>query len=300
MYERAIVVDDFYGDALALRREFDRKLGETLLSDPPSTDRFIWDYWHVPNQFSYTRASSQTFFGEELMNGFRARLRDWIDRNLGLSGIVGSPWLSYYVDGGEQRTHADGRNGGWAYVYSLTNWGVRDFTGGDTCLLRSDVAAAGECPDSWARAPQSFETIEPHFNRLIVFNSQIPHGVTPVVGTRDPLRGRVVIHGWLTSGLFTVAGALARSSTIPVLQEAFGKMEDLLGDLDASGVVAARVEVRMDGSVSRVQLLSNTIAFTGGGAVAALLTEMKAVLHALRFPPSAGTSILTIPLDISS
>lgn len=40
--------------------------------------------------------------------------------------------------------------------------------------------------------------IEPKFNQLTVFDPRFPHGVRPVSGTRDPLKARLVLHGWFT------------------------------------------------------------------------------------------------------
>ena len=40
--------------------------------------------------------------------------------------------------------------------------------------------------------------VQPHFNRLTVFDGRYPHGVRPVEGTRDPLKARLVLHGWFT------------------------------------------------------------------------------------------------------
>ena len=40
--------------------------------------------------------------------------------------------------------------------------------------------------------------MQPHFNRLTVFDGRYPHGVRPVEGTRDPLKARLVLHGWFT------------------------------------------------------------------------------------------------------
>jgi Rps23 Pro-64 3,4-dihydroxylase Tpa1-like proline 4-hydroxylase len=40
--------------------------------------------------------------------------------------------------------------------------------------------------------------VAPKFNRLTVFDGRYPHGVRAVEGTRDPLRARVVLHGWFT------------------------------------------------------------------------------------------------------
>jgi len=40
--------------------------------------------------------------------------------------------------------------------------------------------------------------VQPQFNRLTVFDGRYPHGVRPVEGTRDPLKARLVLHGWFT------------------------------------------------------------------------------------------------------
>lgn len=40
------------------------------------------------------------------------------------------------------------------------------------------------------------DTVEPHFNRLTVFDPRFPHGVRPVGGTKDPLKGRLVRTTW--------------------------------------------------------------------------------------------------------
>ena len=41
-------------------------------------------------------------------------------------------------------------------------------------------------------------SVQPRFNRLTVFDGRYPHGVRPVEGTRDPLKARLVLHGWFT------------------------------------------------------------------------------------------------------
>lgn len=39
------------------------------------------------------------------------------------------------------------------------------------------------------------QLVEPHFGQLTLFDPRTPHGVRPVHGTRDPLKGRLVLHG---------------------------------------------------------------------------------------------------------
>lgn len=40
--------------------------------------------------------------------------------------------------------------------------------------------------------------VPPLFNRLTVFDPRYPHGVRAVEGTRDPMKARLVLHGWFT------------------------------------------------------------------------------------------------------
>ena len=48
------------------------------------------------------------------------------------------------------------------------------------------------------RCSAQVHLVEPRFNRLTVFDGRYPHGVRPVEGTRDPLKARLVLHGWFT------------------------------------------------------------------------------------------------------
>ena len=48
------------------------------------------------------------------------------------------------------------------------------------------------------RSTAQVHLVEPRFNRLTVFDGRYPHGVRPVEGTRDPLKARLVLHGWFT------------------------------------------------------------------------------------------------------
>ncbi len=51
------------------------------------------------------------------------------------------PWLSFYIDGCEQRMHTDSWHGPFAYVLSLTEWDKREFTGGETFILAPQVSS---------------------------------------------------------------------------------------------------------------------------------------------------------------
>ena len=55
--------DDFFPDAGQMRRVYDERLG-TRRAAPRK--RFVWDYWHVPDQYTYIPT-----FADEFFRGFR-------------------------------------------------------------------------------------------------------------------------------------------------------------------------------------------------------------------------------------
>lgn len=68
-------------------------------------ERFVWDYWHVPDQYTLLRTPADQFFPEEQYQQLEDALLDYGEEQLGCRGI--SPiWLSYYVDGCRQVQHS--------------------------------------------------------------------------------------------------------------------------------------------------------------------------------------------------
>ena len=132
---RLTVVDRFAAEARALRAHFDVRF-----SNPRSAtaDRFVWDLWHVPGQYTALRTPAWEFFPKKAYDAFHQRLVWWGRRTLGCHD-VSPPWLSCYVNGCEQRLHGDLPHGPVAFVFSLTKWDTRTFRGGETLLVRDEV-----------------------------------------------------------------------------------------------------------------------------------------------------------------
>jgi len=84
------LVERFAPEAAALRAIFDDRF-----ADPRSTrgDRFVWDYWHVPNQYTHLRTPAWTYFPRALYTAFHRRLVAWGRATLGCHDIS-PPWLS--------------------------------------------------------------------------------------------------------------------------------------------------------------------------------------------------------------
>lgn len=294
---RAVVIDRFAPEARALRAHFDARF-----DDPRATrdDRFVWDLWHVPGQYTALRTPAYLYFPRRTYEAFHQRLVWWGRRVLGCHD-VSPPWLSCYVNGCEQRLHGDLPHGQWAFVYSLTPWLERTFRGGETLLLRDEVL------DFWSafqsvraqEEPELVEAIEPRFNRLTVFDPRLPHGVRRVDGSMDPRAGRLVIHGWFVQPRPFVEGPLPTSA----LAEGIGQVTQALSPtlaagLSIAGLLSVGFQVTPAGRVRSVRVLSDTtrVLTSEEPHRKALIRLITRTVGRLRFPARKAGSRVTLPL----
>jgi hypothetical protein len=294
-----IVVDRFAPEADALRATFDDRF-----ADPRSTrgDRFVWDYWHVPGQYTALRTPAWTYFPRRIYDAFHRRLVAWGREALGCHD-VSPPWLSLYVDGCRQELHGDLPHGPWAFVFSLTRWRGRAFRGGETLLVRDEVL------DFWhdfasVRAVEERELIRevaPQFGRLAVFDPRVPHGVREVTGTRDPREGRLVIHGWFVQPRPFVRGPLAVRALGARIGELTEQLGGWLGELPVAGLASFALDVDRTGRARGVRLLSDTtrVPRHDERARRRLIARIARALGAWRFGPQRGASRVTLPLTFA-
>lgn len=294
MSRSVLTVDRFAPEAPALRAVFDDRF-----ADPRSTrgDRFVWDFWHVPGQYSHLRTPAWTYFPRALYAAFHNRLVAWGRETLGCHDIS-PPWLSCYIDGCGQQLHGDLPHGPFAFVLSLTRG--RAFTGGQTLLLRDEVL------DFWddfrsVRAVEEGElvrAVEPRFNRLVVFDPRIPHGVREVRGTRDPREGRLVIHGWFVQPRPFVRGPLRAAALAARTDELLGELPALLGDLPLAGLLALAFDVTRTGGVTKARVLSDTtrVPRVFERERTRVIARIVAALRTWRFGAQRGVSRVTLPL----
>lgn len=296
MKQYCLVQDDFSAAGRALRAEFDAKF-----ADPKAarSDRFVWDYWHVPEQYTHLRTPAEHFFSRRAYGRFLRELGDWARTRLGCNAIT-PPWLSYYVEGCEQKLHSDVPHGPWAFVYSLTPR-RRRFAGGETLLLRPETLDYWKnFADARDRELASFvERIEPRFDRLVVFDPRIPHGVTRVTGTQDPREARLVLHGWFTDPRPCLDGMLTARQAAPALDEAVGVFMESIASLGVwHGILSLRLEVAPGGSVTRLFLLADTLVPVAGDSAdgARVRSLCLRAFRGLRFPRAKGKTAITLPL----
>jgi len=288
------IVDRFAPEAAPLRAVFDDRF-----ADPRSTrgDRFVWDYWHVPGQYTALRTPAWTYFPGAIYERFHRRLVAWGRETLGCHDIS-PPWLSLYVDGCRQHLHGDLPHGPWAFVLSLTRGAA--FTGGETLLVRDEVL------DFWQdfRSTRAVEeralvrSVAPRFNRLIVFDPRIPHGVREVTGTRDPRHGRLVIHGWFVQPRPFIRGPLAPRALTAAVDGLTADLGGWLGGLPIAGLLSLGFSVGANGRVRSVRALSDTTRVPRAyeRARKQVVARITDAIGAWAFARQRGTSRIVLPL----
>jgi hypothetical protein len=291
-----IIVDRFAREAHALRAVFDARFASPREA---RGDRFVWDYWHVPGQYTALRTPAWTYFARRLYAQFHNRLVAWGRAHLGCHDIS-PPWLSLYVEGCRQELHGDLPHGPWAFVVSLTRWRQRTFRGGETLLVRDEVL------DFWhdfasIRAVEHHElvrAIAPQFARLLVFDPRIPHGVRTVTGTHDPREGRLVIHGWFVQPRPFVRGALPARALALRISELTDRLGAWLAGLPIAGLLSFAFDVDRRGRVSQLRLLSDTTRTPRADERARRLVvrRIREAIAGWRFGTQRATSRVTLPL----
>lgn len=299
-YQSIHKIPHFFDEALNLRREFESKF-----KDPKRTtaDRFVWDYWYVEDQYTLLRTEAENIFSKKIFQNFTQSLIEFGQKYLGCDGIT-PPWISYYVDGCKQELHADVPHGPWAYVYSLTPWNKREFTGGETVLLKPSTL------DYWnhyeemngIEMKELTTRIPAHFNQLLVFDPRIPHGVTPVRGVQDPLKARVVIHGWFTNPCPIIKGGLGEKKTAQILNNIIYEMEPLFDKYSAmTGTLTLRIEISPKGEIDRLYFLTNTlISLDKSLSPVKFLNEIERFLKQKSFPKASRRTEITLPFLFQS
>ena len=86
-------VADFLPNAESLRATYDENFRNPR---EVKEERFCWDYWHVPDQYTQLRTPAQDYFKQEDYEELEASLLEYGKEKLGCLGIT-PIWLSYYV-----------------------------------------------------------------------------------------------------------------------------------------------------------------------------------------------------------
>jgi hypothetical protein len=293
----AVIIDDFLPAKLAtdMRQHIDAHFAN------PDAHRAethqVWNYWFVPQLYTYLRANPEKIIGMGHIESFMRRMKSWSIGNLGMSKVT-RPYLSLYVPGCRQGWHNDATNGRFAFVYSLTR-DDRRTTGGETLIMHQGDPLRRNLTRP-AAGSGLHQAIEPRFNRLVVFDDRMPHAVERVDGSMDPVEGRFVLHGHLSEAGTAAMGALpveAVAAPIATVLREFGTEAKARAAL-YHGPVTFRLKIDQSGIVRSCEVLMDRVLHSDHTDVEwdplrALLMER---LRAVRFPSAEGETTVIQPV----
>ena len=290
-------VANFYPKGKELRNHFEKTLGNPMEA---KSERFCWDYWSVQGQYRLLRTPAEQFFEKAGFRNFLEHLLAWGRENLGCQ-MISQPWLSAYIDGSFQNLHSDVPHGPYSFVYSLTPWEKRTFTGGETLVTKPRLLRYfSELDPNTSHEEKDFITkVAPKFNQLTVFDPRYPHGVARVDGVQDLLASRLVIHGWFTEPRPMLEGALTPKKAQKALDEVAHHLLRTFETLPYSGLFSVRFELAANGSIQGANVLASHL-IDGLGEVIPkrVISQILATLAEFRFPSANGKTKITLPLLI--
>lgn len=291
-----IIKDNFFGGASVLRRQFEKAFEKP---EQAHAKRFVWDYWHVPEQYRLIRTPAYHYFEPAIYQRFHSMLVQWGRENLGCHDIS-PPWLSYYIEGCRQELHADVPHGPWAFVFSLSPQKLK-FSGGETLLLKDEVLEYWTHFQTGQEKSRDtfFHRISPKFNRLVVFDPRTPHGVSEVEGVIDPRDARLVVHGWFVQPRPYVVGGLSTRAVEKVLSRALTESNSYFQEMGlVHGTVSIRLFVNAAGQIKTAKILTNTVKGLENPLEQNQLfvSWLKLFVRQLSFPASKKSSAITLPL----
>jgi hypothetical protein len=293
--------DNFLPQALAagMRADIDAHFSAPYRHRPETHQ--VWNFWYVPQAYTYLRTQPEKVIRRASVERFLGLLQSWSSETLGLAR-VSWPYLSFYTSGCRQGLHNDAQNGRFGFVYSLTR-DERRSTGGETLIMRQ-----GDPFVRNLRKPSAgtalYDLVEPRFNRLVVFDDRLVHGVQLVEGPMDPLEGRFVLHGHVEESAPIVAGPLPPQQVLQVLARPLQIFDQEFADQTRwyDGPLVLRFTISPAGRVSGLRVVLDRVfadreADVGWSAITGRLFDL---LGAVGFPAGTAETSVTLPLRFGS
>ena len=289
-------VDNFLPDEMArqMRAAIDRHFAQPYKQ---TAEHQVWNYWYVPDMYTFLRTAPDKVIGRELLDRFHAALTAWSWKTLGL-GNVTYPYLSLYVDGCQQSIHNDATNGRFGYVYSLT-WDQRETKGGETIVYHEGDLYRSSLTNMTGGRGGLYEMIDSRFNRLAVFDDRMPHGVNRIEGSMNPVHGRLVLHGHISETGPGVRGALGPEQVGSLVEEAANAaLSRFEMRTDPHGPLVVRLSVGADGGVGDARLVLDRLAFPDGQSSAGMAEAVVEAIRALSFPAADAPTEAVVPIMV--
>jgi hypothetical protein len=287
-------VDNFLPEEMArqMRAAIDRHFAKPYKQ---TAEHQIWNYWYVPDMYTFLRTAPDKVIGRELLERFHAALTAWSWKTLGL-GNVTYPYLSLYVDGCQQLIHNDATNGRFGYVYSLT-WDQRETKGGETIVYHEGDLFRTMLTNMTGGRGGLYEMIESKFNRLAIFDDRMPHGVNRIEGSMDPVHGRLVLHGHISETGPGVRGPLGPEQVGPLVEDAANEaLSRFAMASDPHGPIVVRLAIGPDGRVGDARLVLDRLAFPDGQSTVGMAEAVLESVQRLSFPAAPAATEAVVPI----
>lgn len=288
MIKRHHVVNEFFADAEAMRSAYDTRVKDAY------RQIVQWQYFCVPQMYTYLRAVPQHVVTEPLYGRFMQHLKQWCIDHVGLIP-TGAPNFHLMVNGCTLGLHSDFHNGTLGFVYSLTRWQNRKFLGGETLLMRDGVPSYKK---HHVHGEVLYELVPAHFNQLLLFDDRIVHGTQTIEGSMDPLEGRIALVGHLRPTSPIVRGSLDPAAARRTIAELYRPLGELIREhKDVQGTITFRIAVAASGEVESATALTDNLVTAATGyepssEVADVRATIEQAVAALTFPPASGKSTL--------
>jgi hypothetical protein len=292
-----VVVDNFLPRELAaaMRADIDAHFSAPFKHRPDTHQ--VWNFWFVPQTYTYLRTQPEKVIQRSSVERFMGLLHAWSSETLGLARLSW-PYLSLYVSGCRQGLHNDAKNGRFGFVYSLTRDDRRS-VGGETLVLRHGDPFLRNLRKAVA-GTALYELVEPRFNRLVVFDDRMIHGVQLVEGSMDPAEGRFVLHGHIEESAPIVTGTLPPEQVLRGLGSALEFFDKEYGDQarQYDGPLVLRFAISPEGRVNRLRVVLDRVFAERKGNVDwnAITGRLVELLGAVAYPAAAGETTVTLPL----
>jgi hypothetical protein len=292
-----MVVPEFFGAVDEMRRAYDARFSDPMAL---SSDRFVWDYWHIPDMFTYLRALPQVVFSKQLLCSFMTRLRAWGNERLACRNVY-LPLLNCHIHDCWHNLHSDAEKGPWAYVFSLTNWDTREFSGGETLILNPDGLDQWKASPGMTNTAVYFSAVAPRYNQLTVFDARLPHSVRRVEGPRDPRKGRVALAGWFTDPGTVTSSTVEREGNVSHFETCKIEIQAILnGFNDVAGMLVVHLRVAADGVVEVAEITVNSLVHSRAGTLVphTIVDRVRRHLLDRRFPPMPDGAWASIAIEL--
>jgi hypothetical protein len=212
---------------------------------------------------------------------------------------ISTPWLSLYREGDFQGMHADVPHGPFAFVFSLTPKIL--FSGGETLLLRSEILSYWHQSrmDQTFEEGEIFNKIPSLFNRLSVFDPRIPHGVSRLSGTSDPMHGRLVVHGWFVNPSPQIEGKISPTVARKTMDEFMGPFLEAASTKlkEFEGMLVLKLKIQPGKSLQASFHLSTLRDVFGRGIDSAPFKPLlKKCARMVKLTKAASSVEMTIPV----